>query len=300
MDIDCLQTFLAVARLESFTQAAGVRHLTQPAVSRQIRRLEEDLGVKLFVQTGRRVSLTAEGRVLHAEGARVIGQIHGVRTALAELGELRRGELRIGASSTPGTYLLPGILAGFRAEYPGVGLHYELSNSRAIENGVVHNDLDLGFVGERLDTVDTATETFAEDSICLIASPTHAFALRKAVSLDDILAEQYVAREEGSGTRRTFESWLARQGRSWRPLLELGSIEAVKHAVAAGLGIAAVSRVAIDWEVQARRLVIVRAKAMSISRELFVLYRKDVRLSAAASVFLAMARAVTGKPKRLR
>jgi len=298
MDIDCLHTFLAVARLESFTQAAQVRHLTQPAVSRQIRRLEEDLGVKLFVQTGRRVSLTAEGKVLLAEGTRVIGQIRGVRTALAELGELRRGELRIGASSTPGTYLLPTILSGFRAEYPGVELRYELANSRAIAEGVVRNDLDLGFVGERLETDDTATEPFTEDPMCLIASPTHVLARRKTVSLNDILAEHYVAREAGSGTRRTFEHWLARQGRSWRPFLELGSIEAVKHAVAAGLGVAATSRIAVDWEVQARRLVIVRAKSMSLSRELFVLYRKDARLSAAASVFLAMARAATGKPKR--
>lgn len=290
MDIDCLETFLAVARLQSFTQAAAVRHLTQPAVSRQIQRLEQDLGVKLFVQTGRRVRPSAQGELLLEEGPRVIGKIRGVRAALEELGGLERGELRIGASSTPGMYIIPGLLAEFRCAHPGVQLSYELSNSRAIETMVVHNDIELGFVGEQVGTADTATEAFADDRVCLVASPEHPLARRRSVPLGKVLSENYVAREQGSATRRTFEAWLGQRGQSWRPFLELGSVEAVKQAVAAGLGIAALSRIAVDWEVEAGRLVIVKVQRMQLTRKLFVLYRKELHLSPAASAFLRMVR----------
>ncbi|MBI5505933.1 MAG: LysR family transcriptional regulator [Deltaproteobacteria bacterium] len=296
MDIDYLETFLAVARAASFTEAAAVRHLTQPAVSRQVQRLEEDLGVKLFQQAGRRVRLTAQGELLLEEGARLIGQVRSVRAALEDLGQLRRGEIRVGASSTPGTYMLPPTLAAFHGEYPGVDLRYEIANSRAIEGKVVRGELDLGFVGERVDTNHTTTEVFANDAICLIAAPTHRLARRRAVPIQEILDDQYIAREEGSATRRAFDQWLVRRGASWQPYLELDSVEAVKHTVAAGLGIAAVSRIAVDWEVQAGRLAVVKAQNMQISRELFVLYRKDVRLSAAAGVFLSMVRNATQKP----
>lgn len=298
MDIDYLETFLAVARSGSFTEAAGLRHLTQPAVSRQVQRLEEDLGVRLFQQTGRRVQLTAQGQLLLEEGARLIGQVRGVRAALEDLGQLRRGELRVGASSTPGTYMIPRTLAAFHGEHPGVELRYEIANSRAIEGKVVRGDLDLGFVGEPVDTNHTTREVFANDAICLIAAPAHHLARRRAVPIDEILDKQYIAREEGSATRRAFEQWLARRAVTWRPYLELDSVEAVKQTVAAGLGIAAVSRIAVDWEVQAGRLAVVKAQNMQISRELFVLYRKDVRLSAAAVAFLSMVRGATPKPSR--
>lgn len=296
MDIDCLETFLAVARTGSFTEAAGARHLTQPAVSRQIQRLEADLGARLFQQTGRRVRLTAQGQLLLEEGARLLGQIRGVRVALEDLGQLRRGELRVGASSTPGTYMIPGTLAAFRAAHPGVELRYELANSRVIERKVVQGDLELGFVGERIDTSHTTTEAFADDAICLIAAPTHRLARRRTLSIEEIIDEHYIAREEGSGTRRVFEQWLNRQAVSWQPYLELGSIEAVKHVVATGLGIAAVSRMAVDWEVQAGRLAVVKVRGMQISRELFLIHRQAVHLSPAAVVFLAMVRKVA--PRR--
>ncbi len=295
MDIECLETFLTVARLASFTKAAAVRHLTQPAVSRQIQRLEEDLGVKLFVQTGRRVRPSAEGELLLLEGARVIGQIGAVRSALAELGGLQRGELRVGASSTPGMYILPGLLAEFRRAHPGIALRYELSNSRSIESMVVDNDLELGFVGENVATKYTTSEAFADDRVCLVASPQHPLVGRSGVALGLVLQNHYVAREQGSATRRAFEQWLSKSGESWLPFLELGSVEAVKQAVAAGLGIAALSRIAVNWEVEAGRLSILRVKKMRITRKLFILYRKDIRLSLAASAFLAMLRGVAGK-----
>ncbi|MFQ5477606.1 MAG: LysR substrate-binding domain-containing protein, partial [Candidatus Binatia bacterium] len=298
MNIDCLETFLEVARLESFTKAAGVRHLTQPAVSRQVQRLEEELGVKLFVQTGRRVRLSAEGELLVEEGARVISRIHGVRTALEELTGLQRGELRVGASSTPGMYMLPGLLAEFRGEHPGVELRYELSNSRAIESMVLRNDLELGFVGEQLGTDYTASEAFADDRIRLVVSPAHPLARRRSVSLGELLSDHYVAREAGSATRRAFEEWLAQRGKRWQPFLELGSVEAVKQAVAAGLGIGAVSGIAVEWEVEAGRLALLRIEKMELARKLFVLYRKDRRLSPAANAFLTMARRTASRRSR--
>lgn len=290
MDIECLETFLTVARLGGFTQAAEVRHLTQPTLSRQVQRLEEDLGVKLFVQTGRRVLPTAEGELLIEEGCRIMSQLRGVRAGLAELGGLRRGELRIGASSTPGMYMIPSLLAEFRRMYAGVGLRFELSNSQVIARMVFHNDLELGFVGEQVGTEQTVTDAFADDRISLVSSPEHRLARRRRVRVDDVLAEPYVAREEGSATRRVFEGALAAQGKRWQPFLELGSVEAVKHAVAAGLGIAAVSHCAVEWEVRAGRLVVLRVHGIELARKLFVAYRKDVRLSAAASTFLAMVR----------
>ncbi len=297
MNIDCLETFLAVARLGSFTRAAGVRHLTQPAVSRQIQRLEEDLGVRLFMPDGRGVRPSAEGELLVVEGSQLLSRIRGMRRALGEVGGLRRGELRLGASSTPGMYMIPGLLAQFRSKYPGIELSYELFNSRAIESMVSRNDLELGFVGEQVGAGDTVSEAFADDKICFVAPPTHRFARRRTVPLDDVLADNHIAREEGSATRRVVERWLTDRGRHWPPFLELGSVEAVKHAVAAGLGIAAVPRIAVAWEVKAGRLAIVRVPKAEITRTLFVVHRKNARLSAAAEAFLTIARGAVGKRK---
>lgn len=296
MDLDCLETFLVVARTGSFTEAAGLRHLTQPAVSRQVQRLEADLGVRLFRVDGRGVRLTSHGQLLREEGARLLGHVRSVREMLEDVRELRRGELRIGASSTPGTYVLPPVLASFRNAHPGVVLHVELSNSRTIENRIVGGDLELGFVGERIDTPRTTSEPFASDEVCLVAVPGHRLAARRAVPLADILAERYIAREEGSATRRLVEAGLARAGSAWKAYLELGSGEAVKHAVAAGLGIGAVSRAGVAWELAAGRLGEVRVRDMTLARQLFVLHRSNAPLSAAASVFLAMMRGARPSP----
>ncbi len=289
MDIDCLESFLSVFRLGSFTRAAEARHLTQPAVSRQIQRLEEDLGVKLFVHIGRRVEPSAEGKLVAEEGAQLLGRIKGLRSALEEIATLNRGELRVGASSTPGMYMIPALLGEFRNKHPGVTLHYELSNSQAIERMLVHNDIELGFVGEEVSSEHTVSQALADDSICFVAAAAHPLASRRTVALEAILADHYIAREQGSATRRVLDQYLAERGKHWQPFLELGSVEAVKHAVAAGLGIAAISRIAVEWELQSGRLALLRVPKTRMTRKLFVLYRKELRLSAAAASFLAMA-----------
>ena len=290
MNTDCLETFITAARLGSFTAASAARHLTQPAVSRQVRRLEEDLGVKLFAQSGRNVRLTNEGTILFQHGLRILAEMENARSSLSAVGQLRGGELRIGASSTPGMYLVPGALAQFRKRYPKVAIRYQLSNSRVIEEMIVHGDLDVGFVGDPPASEHVEARAFAADRIVIVAAPDHPLAGRRSTTIEQVLAAPYVAREEGSATRRILEQWLRERRKYWTPFLELGSVEAVKQAVAAGLGLGTVSTLAVEWELHTKRLALVRVPGMKLDRDLFAVCRRTVPLSAAARVFLDLTR----------
>ncbi len=183
-------------------------------------------------------------------------------------------------------YLVPGALARFRERYPKVAIRYELSNSREIEEMVVHGDLDLGFVGDPPATEHVVAQAFTADRIVIIAAPDDPLTRRRSIALEQVLNAPYVAREEGSATRRVFEQWLRERRMHWTPFLELGSVEAVKQAVAAGLGLGAASTLAVAWELRAKRLLLVRVPGMKLDRDLFVVRRRTVPLSAAARAFL--------------
>ena len=168
-----LRTFLAVRKHLNYTRAAEEVFLTQPAVSRQVRQLEEELGVRLFEQIGKSLHLTDAGETLAVEAEKLLGAMERTAEAVRSHRSAERGSMRIGASTTPGFYLLPDLLAQFHRRFPKVALHYTVENSLRIEQMIVRNELDLGFVGGHLSNEDLDLRPLIEDEIVCFTSPSH-------------------------------------------------------------------------------------------------------------------------------
>jgi len=287
MDFIRLTVFQAAARRLSFSQAADDLHLSQPAVSKHIGQLEAELGVKLFQRAGNRVELTDAGRILNDYAERVATLSEEVRRVLGELAGLKRGYLRLAASSTPGFYLLPEALARFSRRYPGIEVSLWLGNSSAVAQQVLQGAVDLGFVGIRPELPGLQVRPFAEDQIVLATPSDHRLARVAAFSRELLDGETLILREAGSGTRQAVEARLAQlQVRPGR-VLEMAGCEGVKRGVAAGLGVGFVSRRALALELTQGLLCASPIAELTFRRSLYVLTRKDRRHTPAALAFVA-------------
>jgi DNA-binding transcriptional LysR family regulator len=294
MDFVRLSVFSAVARHQSFSRAAEALHLSQPAVSKHIRQLEAELGVQLLHRRSaaaarNRVELTDAGRILADYAQRVSVLTEEVRRVLGELEGLQRGYLRVGASTTPGLYLLPQVLARFQEKYPGIEAALTIANSADITRRVLNGEVDLGFVGVPTEVIGLQVRPFAEDEIVLIVPPGHSLAQQRAFAPGLLAEDTLILREAGSGTRQIVEPRLIELGARPRRVMEIAGCEAVKRAVAAGLGVAFVSRHAIALEMAQQLVSIPNIPELRFRRPLFILTRKDARPSAAALAFLALA-----------
>ena len=269
LDLRALRTFLAVARRRNFTHAAKEVGLTQPAVSMQMHQLERTLNAPLFKKVGRGLCLTDAGEALRERAVGVLAAARGAEEAVASVAGLQRGRMSVGASTTPGIYLLPSILARFRAKYPGITVSLDIDNSGAIAEKVASGELDLGFVGWELDSREVEAEKICDDELVVIGAPE----MRK-LTAEAFAAERFLQREEGSATRALAEAWFRERGYDSRPAMELNSPEAVKRAVAAGLGVSVISRLAIGWETAQRRLRVLPVPGFPIRRPLFRIVRR--------------------------
>lgn len=289
LNLHHLRVFRSVARRLSYSRAAADLHISQPAVSRYVGALERELGAELLGQTGNRVYLTEAGRAVLAYADRVVELTRETERALAELDSLERGYLCVGASSTPGAYLLPGAIAEFRRRHPGVGLELRLGNSQQIEEAVSRGDLDVGFVGARF-RPELQVRPYVRDELALVVSSDHRFGGMRDVSAAELAEEDLVVREPGSGTRRVLTDELSRLRLAPRSLLELNGCEAVKQAVMAGVGVAVVSRFSASLELRCGVLRAVAVPELTLTRDLHIVTRKDARPSTALLVFLSLAR----------
>jgi DNA-binding transcriptional LysR family regulator len=288
VDFPRLSVFRAVARHESFSRAADELYLSQPAVSKHIQRLEAELGVRLFQRLGSRAELTDAGRILLDYAQRVSVQTEEVRHVLAELEGLECGHLRVGASTTTGLYLLPEVLARFQKKYPGVEAALTIANSADIVRRVLSGEVELGFVGAPAEVPGLQARPFAEDQIVLIVPAGHQL-LRQGVFSKETLAEEtLIVRETGSSTRQIVETHLAELAVKPGRVMEMSGCEAVKRVVAAGLGVAFISRRAIGLELALQMVGAPEIPELCIARHLYVLARKGARPSAAALAFLAL------------
>ena len=282
-----LTVFRAVARRQHFSRAADDLDLSQPAVSKHIRLLEAEWGVQLFHRLGSRVELTDAGRILADYAERVAALTEETQRVLTEFAGLSRGYLRLGASTTPGLYLLPEVVARFQARYPGVEVTLAISNSADVAHRVLNAEFDLGFVGAPAEAPGLQVRPFAEDEIVLIVPPGHALAEQRVLTPEIFAGTTLILREAGSGTRQLVEAHLAQLGVQPKRTMELPGCEAVKRAVAAGLGIAWISRQAITLEVAHNLVCVPQIPALRVSRHLYALTRKDARPTAASLAFLA-------------
>lgn len=255
-----LQVFHAVARLLSFTKAAEVLHMTQPAVTFQIGQLEDQFDTRLFDRTHNRVSLTEAGRVVF-EYAEKIFELYGeMENAIREMTNDISGSLTIGASTTISEYMLPALLGEFNTQNPDVRLRLRVSNTEGIVSMVENNVIDLGVVEGLVNNKNLLVEVCRKDDLVLIVPPKHALADRKSVKLKDVMSYSFICREEGSGTREVILDYMYSLGMDKHAMnncLELGSPEAVKGAVEAGMGVTIVSRASITKELKLGSLVAV-------------------------------------------
>jgi DNA-binding transcriptional LysR family regulator len=296
MTIRQLEVFLAIAHAQSFSRAAEHIHLSQPTLSEHMKELEEELGVPLFIRHSRSVSLTEPGRVFEDYATRVVATLAAGRHAIAELDGLKRGSLVIGASTTPGTYVLPARIAKFREEYPGIAVALRIGNSRAVQERVRDGEVDLAVIGGHvLGPSERCVAAGILDELQLIVPPNYPV---KDSSLTParLARERLLIREEGSATRQATERALREAGITFRPTMELDHTETIKRAVMAGLGVAFVSRYAVEDEVRSGRLRVLPVQRMKIRRHFHVIHDQRRPLSASARAFITFLEANGAAP----
>jgi DNA-binding transcriptional LysR family regulator len=289
MTLRQLESFLAVAREGSFSLAAQRLHLSQPTLTEHVQELEREIGRRLFARRYRQVVLTEAGRVLEPYVTRVMSTLESGTQAVAELDGLRHGSLVVGASTTPGIYVLPRIIGRFRATYPGIALALEIANTRTIEERIRSSRLDVGVVGGHLLGVgEECLATRLVDELGLIVAPDHPFAERDTIGIKQLSAEPLQMREDGSATRRLTERALQQAGVPYTVAMELDHTEAIKQAVMAGLGVSFVSAHAVSREIAAGHLVSVRVRGLTLRRHFHVIHAQRRPPSASVQAFVRL------------
>jgi DNA-binding transcriptional LysR family regulator len=295
MDISALHTFLALARIGHMTHAAKSLHLTQPAISAQLARLEEDVGHRLFDRTPKGLVLTEAGELLRGHVERALGALSDGRLALNELAGLERGVLAIGGGATATTYLLPPLLGRFHASYPNIQLFVREQGSQAVVESILSGALDLGVVTlplatQAAQTRGLAVEPWVSDELQLIVPAGHRLDGSPGFRWRELEGEPLVLFEAGSAVRALLDERLARANVAPHIVMELRSIESIKQMVAQGIGLAFVSRFALQNTERG-----IPSARNDVRRELAVVYRTDRSMSPAARAFLElMSEARTG------
>ncbi len=253
-----LQVFHTVARLLSFTKAAETLHMTQPAVTFQVRQLEEYFNTRLFDRTHNRISLTEAGARVYGFSDKIFELYGEMENAVREMTGEISGSLTIGASTTIAEYMLPALLGDFRSRYPDVSIHLKVSNTDGIVSMVENNTIDLGVVEAPVSNKNLVVDECRRDNLVAIVPPGHPKSDLKKISLDELLEYPFICREEGSGTREVIGEHMTKHSKSdtcMNIAMELGSPEAVKGAVEAGMGISVVSNATIQKELRLGTLV---------------------------------------------
>lgn len=293
MDTRQLAAFCAVVERKSFSQAAERLGVTQPAVSLQVRALEERLGQRLLDRSGRRVEPTEAGRRLYRGAQRMLQLEEQLREDVAAADEGRlTGTLEIGASTGPGAHLVPLLLCEFQLANPELRVALSISDTQAVIERVAARELELGVVGALRRHRSLEFEPIARDEIVLAVPPGHPKAGGR-VSLDELRKETLIVMQEGAGVRQVVEAELREAGLRVRGLgsrLELGLQESVKSAVAAGYGVAFISRTAIEGELAAGTLATARVAKIEPSRQIYLVKARGRSSTRAADAFLAFAR----------
>lgn len=288
MDFDQLETFLEVARTLSFSRAAEKRFRTQPAISSQIRALEEEVGARLFDRSGGKVSLTAAGKTFQNYVEEALMARRNVITAMAELERIPRGELVVAANEGTSLHILPEVFAEFKRQYPTVSVNIMRSEHPKIMEHVIDNTVDFGVVSLPVNDNRMQVVIIHRDDAVLIAAPSHPAAKLKQPALADLAPYPLVLPKVGR-TRDALEAAFHQRGLKMNVAMELDSSELLKRFVAAGVGIGFIARSNVVEDVQAGVLIAMPVQDLQIRRDLALVFRKDKALSRAALAFIEIA-----------
>lgn len=279
-----LRVFESVARHLNYTRAAAELFLTQPAVSMQVRQLEDQLGTPLFEQLGKRLHLTPAGREVLTYARGITQQLEELEGVLNRLKGLGGGRLRI-AVATTANYFIPALLGTYSRRYPDVTVSLDITNRETLLRSLSENTVDLVIMGRPPDDIDVEAHRFLDNPLVIVAPPSHPLAAARRIPLDRLQDEVFLVREQGSGTRIAMERFFAERGMHLRTGMEVGSNEAIKQSVQAGLGLGLLARTTIEQELALQRLVELDVAEFPIMRHWYVVHRRGKRLSPAADTF---------------
>jgi DNA-binding transcriptional LysR family regulator len=288
MDFDQLETFLEVARHASFSRAAERRFRTQPAISSQIRALEEEVGGRLLDRSGGRVSLTAAGKVFRQFAEETLASRRDMLTSIAETERVPRGEIVVSANEGTCLHILPEVFASFKRQYPGVAVQVKRADYARILEWVTDNTADFGIVSLPVKDTRLRVIPIHRDELVAIAPPSHPLAQQKSATLADIVRFPLVIPKAGH-TRDAIETLLQEKRLKPRIAMELDSSELLKRFVAADVGVGFIARSNVAEDVQARVLAAIPLAGVKIRRDLALVLRKDKAMSRAAQAFIAIA-----------
>lgn len=290
IDFKHIESFCRVAERKSFSKAAEDLFLTQPTVSGHILTIERLLSVRLFDRTGKEVRLTQAGRIFFKFAQKILHSRRDLFNALIEFAQGLRGELSIGASTIPGEYILPKIIKNFKTNYPKFFISLKIGDTKEVLKFILDGEVEFGLTGGKLTHKEIRYERFGEDQIIAIAPSNYPVAKKKRLSLENILNEPWIIREEGSGTQMAIENILKKKGKSLKNfniVLEMGSTSSVKEGVKSGLGLAFISKKAVEEELNSGLVTRIELEDIEpIFRTIYIATYKGRTLSPIAFNFL--------------
>lgn len=289
MDLRRLEIFAKVAELGSFSRAGEALSLTQPTISEHIRGLEEELGVQLLDRLGRGAAPTPAGQLLLGYARRMLALARQAQQAIDQFQGRLSGELVVGGSTIPGEYVLPVLIGQFKAKYPDISICLLVGSSRQVTEWTDEGRAEVGVIGARPSLRTLQARELMPDELVLVVPADHPWADRRSVTLDDVKGEALIVRERGSGSRDALERALADVGldlSAFRVAGEMGSTQAIKQGVRAGVGIALISKRAVEDECRARLLACVKVRDLRVARLFYVVTHKDRTRSPLAQAFL--------------
>ena len=289
MEMRKLEAFCKVVEFKSFTRAAKEMLLSQPTISEHIRYLEEELGQKLLERQGREISLSPVGAVLYEYARNILRIKDEAIQAVQQYSGRLVGNVTIGCSTIPGTYIVPPLVGLFHKQHTAIKTTLRIGSSRIIAEEVLGGKLEFGVVGARWNETGLIWSRFSSDELTAIVHPDHPWAAKREVSLAELLQEPFVLRERESGTRKVIAQILTKNGfreQDLQSVAEIGSTAAVKEAVKAGIGVAILSKRAAVDEIQCGRLASVAIQGQPLKRPFYLIQRKQREISPVASVFL--------------
>jgi DNA-binding transcriptional LysR family regulator len=289
MNLHHLFVFYRVARTQHITRAAEELFMSQPAVSQHIRALEKELKQALLVRMGNKIYCTEAGTMLAEYAARIFALVGDAEQAMREFHGLQRGSLRIGASTTPGTYLLPGLLGRYQGQYPHINLTVTMKNTATIFSLVRQYLLDIGIVAGEENIPDVEQRKWQVDRVVFIGPATSSLPVPCSLEQLQHLPQPLLLREKGSGTRAVVEQYFHGEGFALpKTCIELNSAEMMKRAVMAGLGYTFISQSALDEELLAKKIRVIPLANGVLHRSLFIIFPKGRQMSRATQAFLDM------------
>ena len=282
-----LQCFSAVAKNLSYTKAAEELHLTQPAVSMQIRQLEQQAGLALTEQFGKQVHLTEAGTEVYRYARSILQQVDEMDDVLDKLKGFAGGRLKIAAISSS-NYFAPKLLGTFHQRFPDVVVSMDVTNQKAVLKQVIENEVDMAIMGQPPKDSHVEAIAFMDNPLIIVAPPEHRLASRKRIAQKELEKEVFLTREPGSGTRGAMERFFRQQKLKLTTGMGMGSLSSIKQGVQAGLGLGLLPRGAVRLELESGQLVELKVRGLPIKRHWYVVLHKGKRLSLAAEEFRSL------------